>query len=129
MGTPLDLLAKLGLRFYLEDLVFWDKVGAKYCAQSHTTAGLCYLQPLLRQVHLEFLIFALRPFPRANKGFDEHSVSTPVGPITVEKSFFEYLHRSQFVIINNFGHHFSALRQNSCHFTAVFRIPHSPLSR
>jgi len=47
LGTPLDLLAKLGLRFYLEVLVFWVKANANCCVQSHTTAALCYLQPLL----------------------------------------------------------------------------------
>jgi len=46
LGTPLDFRVKLGLRFYLEVLVFWVKVDAKCCAQIDSTAGQCYLQPL-----------------------------------------------------------------------------------
>jgi hypothetical protein len=47
LGTPLDLLLELGLRFYLEDLVFWVKVNAKCCVQSHSTSSRRYLQPFL----------------------------------------------------------------------------------
>jgi hypothetical protein len=47
LGTPLDFLVELGLRFYLEDLAFWVKVNAKCCVQSHSTSSLGYLQPFL----------------------------------------------------------------------------------
>ncbi len=40
LGTPLDFLVKLGLRFYLEDLVFWDEMNAKYHVQKPYYCGL-----------------------------------------------------------------------------------------
>src|ERR1039458_9264072 len=51
LGHPFRFTRRLGLRFYLEVLVFCDKMNAKAASNLHTTAGTRYLQPFLRQVH------------------------------------------------------------------------------
>jgi len=47
--TPLDFFQKLGLRFYLEDLVLLgqDERGTLR-PTDHNTSCLCYLQPFLQ---------------------------------------------------------------------------------